>query len=225
MKRLLVVVCFVAAGIGGMQSIGSAQAAGNSAAAHACQQGGYLNLVSSDGASFASVGQCVSYAAQGGTFGVPGPTCTFGVDSGCVTLSTVSVPFVSDSGLGTLSLTGSYTFSPTSAYCPFTGASCGLASGSGTYTVAGGSFNGGTSGTFTVDDTMYSWNSDLTCSSSVSEEHLVQVTFTNGSNTTTTYLDTMFAGGAPTLRLYDASLASVLYQTAPGAATGAALYC
>jgi hypothetical protein len=41
---------------------------GNSSAAHACQKGGYLSLVGSDGTTFDNVGACVSYAAHGGTF-------------------------------------------------------------------------------------------------------------------------------------------------------------
>ncbi len=40
---------------------------GNSDAAHACQQGGYQNLFRTDGTGFTNVGDCVSYAAQGGT--------------------------------------------------------------------------------------------------------------------------------------------------------------
>jgi len=40
---------------------------GNSAAAHACQHGGYKNFVRSDGTSFKNTGACVSYAAHGGT--------------------------------------------------------------------------------------------------------------------------------------------------------------
>jgi hypothetical protein len=40
---------------------------GNSAAAHACQHGGYKNFVRSDGTLFKNTGACVSYAAQGGT--------------------------------------------------------------------------------------------------------------------------------------------------------------
>lgn len=41
---------------------------GNSDAAKACQKGGYLSLVGSDGTTFDNVGACVSYAAHGGTF-------------------------------------------------------------------------------------------------------------------------------------------------------------
>jgi hypothetical protein len=40
---------------------------GNSDAAKACQQGGYANLVGADGTQFANTGECVSYAARGGT--------------------------------------------------------------------------------------------------------------------------------------------------------------
>jgi hypothetical protein len=45
-----------------------ASAAGNSGAAHACQQGGYLSLVGADGTTFRNVGACVSFAAHGGQF-------------------------------------------------------------------------------------------------------------------------------------------------------------
>jgi hypothetical protein len=40
---------------------------GNSAAAHACQHGGFRNFVRADGTSFKNTGACVSYAAHGGT--------------------------------------------------------------------------------------------------------------------------------------------------------------
>jgi len=40
---------------------------GNSAAAHACQHGGYKNFTRADGTSFKNTGKCVSYAAHGGT--------------------------------------------------------------------------------------------------------------------------------------------------------------
>jgi hypothetical protein len=41
---------------------------GNSPNAKACQKGGYLSLVGSDGTTFKNVGKCVSFAAHGGTF-------------------------------------------------------------------------------------------------------------------------------------------------------------
>ncbi len=46
----------------------SLDAGGNSDAAHACQQGGYLDLFRTDGTAFKNTGECVSYAAHGGTF-------------------------------------------------------------------------------------------------------------------------------------------------------------
>lgn len=46
---------------------------GNSDAAHLCQQGGWQNVMGSDGTLFRNQGDCVSFAAQGGTL-VPIPT-------------------------------------------------------------------------------------------------------------------------------------------------------
>ena len=62
--------------------VAGADPGGNSDAAHACQQGGYLSLVGSDGTTFDNVGACVSYTAHGGTFAtgiiIPaGQTATF----------------------------------------------------------------------------------------------------------------------------------------------------
>jgi len=45
---------------------------GNSDAAHACQQGGWQHLEGSDGTLFHNTGECVSFAAHGGTL-VPIP--------------------------------------------------------------------------------------------------------------------------------------------------------
>ncbi len=56
--------------LGAMTTVAGAAPGGNSAAAHACQQGGYTSLVGTSG-GFANVGECVSYAARGGTFIVP----------------------------------------------------------------------------------------------------------------------------------------------------------
>jgi hypothetical protein len=44
-----------------------ATAQGNSEAAHACEEGGYLNYIDADGNTFKNEGQCTRYAAQGGT--------------------------------------------------------------------------------------------------------------------------------------------------------------
>lgn len=40
---------------------------GNNPNAEACQKGGYVNLVRSDGTGFQTEGECTSYAARGGT--------------------------------------------------------------------------------------------------------------------------------------------------------------
>jgi hypothetical protein len=50
---------------------------GNSANAKLCQKGGWQALVRSDGSSFASEEQCVSYAAQGGTLAQPASISTY----------------------------------------------------------------------------------------------------------------------------------------------------
>lgn len=41
---------------------------GNSEAAHQCNRGGFRDLFRADGSGFSNAGDCVSYAAQGGTF-------------------------------------------------------------------------------------------------------------------------------------------------------------
>jgi hypothetical protein len=53
---------------------------GNADAAHACQHGGWQNLVRSDGTAFDNQSDCVSYAAQGGTL-MPNPACTAGSEN------------------------------------------------------------------------------------------------------------------------------------------------
>ena len=45
---------------------GPGGASGNSEAAKACQKGGFMEVVGSDGTTFASQGECTSFAAQGG---------------------------------------------------------------------------------------------------------------------------------------------------------------
>src|SRR5579862_9889612 len=64
MTRYVFAACLIIAGPG----LTAAYAAdgGNSAAALLCQQGGYANLMRTDGTSFSNTGQCVSYAAHGG---------------------------------------------------------------------------------------------------------------------------------------------------------------
>jgi hypothetical protein len=71
--------------------VSAAAGDGNSDAAHACQQGGYLNLQRSDGSSFTNVGDCVSYFAQGGT---AFPACTPTTTSGCLVFDHTVMPGV-----------------------------------------------------------------------------------------------------------------------------------
>jgi hypothetical protein len=63
MKRAALALC---AGLALVVGVSTATAGGNSDAAHACQQGGWQNLVRADGKAFLNMGDCVSYAAQGG---------------------------------------------------------------------------------------------------------------------------------------------------------------
>ena len=61
--------------------------AGNSDAAHACQQGGYANVVGGTATlpdtsvTFDNAGKCTSYAAHGGTLWQPVSTTTFRIDA------------------------------------------------------------------------------------------------------------------------------------------------
>ncbi|MBV9281121.1 MAG: hypothetical protein JOZ41_13650 [Chloroflexi bacterium] len=137
MRQILLAACLATAGFGwiGLETSHVALADGNSAAAHLCQHGGYLDLMGSDGTRFSNAGDCTSFAAQGGVL-VPVPTCTVvsGV-SGCVFLNSVSLR--SDSGY-TATLTGAFSFPAVCASPdPATG-SCAYnsgATGSGTYTI------------------------------------------------------------------------------------------
>jgi len=70
MKRLFFVLCAALALTVGVST--ASAGGGNSDAAHACQQGKWQYIVRSDGTPFKNQGDCVSYAAQGGTL-VPLP--------------------------------------------------------------------------------------------------------------------------------------------------------
>jgi hypothetical protein len=116
-------------------------AAGNSDAAHACQQGGYLSLQGSDGTTFANEGQCVSYVAHGGTI-VGVNACTVTSTTGCLTFNNATLPEASGPHPGaTISLTGSTSFEDACS-TPNANGLCGpftypnanaLATGGGTY--------------------------------------------------------------------------------------------
>ena len=79
MRRFMVAVLVSIAALVPLTQAASADG-GNSSAAHACQQGGYVNLVRSDGSPFADVGSCVSYGAHDGTFVPVTLTATFTAD-------------------------------------------------------------------------------------------------------------------------------------------------
>lgn len=61
----------------------AASAQGISEDAHLCQQGGYLNYTDADGNGFENTGQCVSYAARGGTL-VPVPVTDLSLEGGVI---------------------------------------------------------------------------------------------------------------------------------------------
>jgi hypothetical protein len=69
MRVMMLVLC---AGLALTVGITTASAGGgNSDNAKLCQQGGWEDLEREDGSPFKNDGDCVSYAAQGGTFGQP----------------------------------------------------------------------------------------------------------------------------------------------------------
>jgi hypothetical protein len=119
-------------------------AAGNSDAAHACQQGGYLTLTGRDSSgqpvTFANEGECVSFVAHGGF--IPGVTaCMVTSTTGCLTFNNATLPELSGSDPGyTITLTGSTSFVDTcpSGTCDYVSSSNfnlpnALATGGGTY--------------------------------------------------------------------------------------------
>jgi hypothetical protein len=81
MKRLIGIIVVAALLCMATSTVALAKG-GNSAAAKACQKGGYLGLVGTGGETFRNTGGCVSFAAHGGRFAtgiiVPkGHTVTF----------------------------------------------------------------------------------------------------------------------------------------------------
>lgn len=189
MYRVLLVLSLLLAGVAGLRGPGVTHAAGNADAAHACQQSGYLSLFRADGTGFQNAGECTSYAAQGGALSSGIPSCTVVPGtSGCVTLNNLTIAGT-DASLGTISLTGAVSFSPVTSCGAHTVSNlpCGIPTGGGTYRITGGTFNGGTSGTFAVSATFAadfhdSSNRETTCAQATTGEQLVivDVTFTDG---------------------------------------------
>src|SRR6185437_14631870 len=125
-RRILAALCLAGAGLGlaGQSAhVPPTHAAGNADAAHACQQGGYVNLFGISGTGqtiiFKNDGDCVSYAAHGGQFTTPMPTCTVTATTGCLTCNAVTLQSINNTG-NSITLTGATTFDDT---CPGTIAS------------------------------------------------------------------------------------------------------
>ena len=69
MRSACVLVLFAAVSLAVVvaPALAKSKPGGNSNAAHLCQHGGWKHLVRADGTPFKNTGQCVSYAAHGGT--------------------------------------------------------------------------------------------------------------------------------------------------------------
>jgi hypothetical protein len=68
---VLAVAATMAVPVLGLASPAGAASGGNSANSHACENDGWRHFIRADGTPFANQGDCVSYAAQGGTLTVP----------------------------------------------------------------------------------------------------------------------------------------------------------
>jgi hypothetical protein len=66
MKKLIFALVLAAATAAIIVPLAAA-GGGNSGNAQSCQQGGWRNLARQDGTGFTNAGDCVSYAAHGGT--------------------------------------------------------------------------------------------------------------------------------------------------------------
>ena len=122
-------------------------AGGNSDAAHACQQGGYITLRGTDGTIFKNAGDCVSYVARGGTITGVAADCVYTPGtSGCVEFDNVRVYL----GTGAVvadwtSLSGMFSFAPVTNWYFTTTI---VVTGSGTWTTSAGG-----TGTWTATST------------------------------------------------------------------------
>jgi hypothetical protein len=204
-------------------------AASNSDAAHACQHGGYLTLQGTDGTRFRNTGECVSFAARGGTIVGISAVCEFiaGVN-GCVVFDDLVLSSTVHTGVVTLS--GAFTFTPV---CIGT---CGgySASGGGTFTASGPT--GSSSGTWTVDvytpgpfDFRDPSNNPTTCDAASLQIVTVAVHFFVGTTEVSGgWIETRLQeGGTPTQNVVIASfsqLAGGFLFTDPDA-VGATLLC
>ncbi len=94
-KRLIIATCLVLMAFSGAvlgQHSSALAAGGNSLAAAACQQAGYLTIIGTNGTTdttFTNTGNCVSYAAHGGTL-VSQTAATPCLNGGYATLTSTS---------------------------------------------------------------------------------------------------------------------------------------
>src|SRR5215208_1130152 len=75
MRRVTMMLVVMAVMVPLFAVVAYAAAGGNTANAHKCEEGGYLDYTKSNGDPFKNEGQCTSYAARGGQL-VPVPVLT-----------------------------------------------------------------------------------------------------------------------------------------------------
>src|SRR5215216_8151983 len=75
MRRVTMMLVAMAVMVPLFAVVAYAAAGGNTANAHKCEEGGYLDYTKSNGDPFKNEGQCTSYAARGGQL-VPVPVLT-----------------------------------------------------------------------------------------------------------------------------------------------------
>jgi hypothetical protein len=167
-------------------------------AAAPCLNGGWQTLApaATPGQAFTSEAACVQYVGQGGT-PVSMLSCTYTPGTtGCISMNGLQIPNYQNPSLGTITLSGDFTFVANCDYCG------GAGSGSGTYSVNGGTFNGGTSGTYTITGTSFvqffdSSSNAVTCASSTNGTVVGFITFTDSATqqTIVAQLDVSYIGG------------------------------
>jgi hypothetical protein len=157
--RLLLALCVAGVGlalVGPGGRVPPAGAAGNADAAHACQQGGYASLYgvnsSAQTITFKNEGDCVGYAAHGGQFTTPLPTCTITATTGCLTFIGITLSSILGTG-NNITLTGATTFDDTCLDCFPMATPNALATGGGDYVETNSSGSVISEGIYRIADT------------------------------------------------------------------------
>jgi hypothetical protein len=182
--------------------------AGNSDAAHACQQGGYASLQGSDGTLFKNAGECTAFAARGGTIIGIAAACTFvSGTSGCITYNAVAThqidyPSLQPIGANTYTFTGSVVFSPVCQGCGTP-----AATGGGTFAFSGSSSVSGAWIVTGLDPVLANNFADAngnptTCANATTRQVIVDVSLVDATNTPVAggWIETRLVsgGGTPT---------------------------